>query len=250
MTIVLCEMPRDAADAILAGERPGGVRIAEDYRRSSPRARRSASAPSGSWTLTSSEPPAIPSVELATPASRGLVFRPHHRGFGPVDPLGPDTLAPPLLDFLGRAVAACCTLSVLRRQQHGQDDDSRALVGVRRSRSVHAAARAASRRIHDRHDTADSRGDVQPPRQFPLWTELVESCAPEPGIAPSPRPSREALPAGRVLADAGAVAGTLRECLGRRYGRSDSERGWRRQISGSRLLRRLHGWPWSTSITS
>ena len=31
MTIVLCEMTRDAADAILAGERPGGVRVAEDY---------------------------------------------------------------------------------------------------------------------------------------------------------------------------------------------------------------------------
>ena len=31
MTIVLREMTRDAADAILAGERPGGVRVAEDY---------------------------------------------------------------------------------------------------------------------------------------------------------------------------------------------------------------------------
>jgi RimJ/RimL family protein N-acetyltransferase len=31
MTIVLRELPRDAADAILAGERPGGVRVAEDY---------------------------------------------------------------------------------------------------------------------------------------------------------------------------------------------------------------------------
>ena len=31
MTIVLREMTRDAADAILAGERPGGVRVADDY---------------------------------------------------------------------------------------------------------------------------------------------------------------------------------------------------------------------------
>ena len=31
MTIVLREMTRDAAEAILAGERPGGVRVAEDY---------------------------------------------------------------------------------------------------------------------------------------------------------------------------------------------------------------------------
>ena len=31
MTIVLREMRREAADAILAGERPGGVRVAEDY---------------------------------------------------------------------------------------------------------------------------------------------------------------------------------------------------------------------------
>ena len=31
MTIVLREMTREAADAILAGERPGGVRVADDY---------------------------------------------------------------------------------------------------------------------------------------------------------------------------------------------------------------------------
>ena len=31
MTIVLREMTRDAADAILAGERPGGVRVAENH---------------------------------------------------------------------------------------------------------------------------------------------------------------------------------------------------------------------------
>jgi len=31
MTIVLREMTRDAANAILAGERPGGVRVADDY---------------------------------------------------------------------------------------------------------------------------------------------------------------------------------------------------------------------------
>ena len=31
MTIVLREMTRDAAEAILAGERPGGVRVADDY---------------------------------------------------------------------------------------------------------------------------------------------------------------------------------------------------------------------------
>ena len=31
MTIVLCEMTRDVADAILAGERPGGVRVADGY---------------------------------------------------------------------------------------------------------------------------------------------------------------------------------------------------------------------------
>ena len=31
MTIVLREISRDAADAILAGERPGGVRVADDY---------------------------------------------------------------------------------------------------------------------------------------------------------------------------------------------------------------------------
>jgi RimJ/RimL family protein N-acetyltransferase len=31
MTIMLREMTRDAADAILAGERPGGVRVADDY---------------------------------------------------------------------------------------------------------------------------------------------------------------------------------------------------------------------------
>ena len=31
MTIVLREMTRDAADAILAGERPGDVRVADDY---------------------------------------------------------------------------------------------------------------------------------------------------------------------------------------------------------------------------
>ena len=31
MMIVLREMTRDAADAILAGERPGGVRVADDY---------------------------------------------------------------------------------------------------------------------------------------------------------------------------------------------------------------------------
>ena len=31
MTIVLHEMTRDAADAILAGERPGGVRVAENH---------------------------------------------------------------------------------------------------------------------------------------------------------------------------------------------------------------------------
>ena len=31
MTIVLREMTRDAARAILAGERPGGVRVADDY---------------------------------------------------------------------------------------------------------------------------------------------------------------------------------------------------------------------------
>jgi GNAT superfamily N-acetyltransferase len=31
MTIVLREMTREAADAILAGERPGDVRVAEDY---------------------------------------------------------------------------------------------------------------------------------------------------------------------------------------------------------------------------
>jgi RimJ/RimL family protein N-acetyltransferase len=31
MTIVLREMTRDAADAILAGERPGNVRVADDY---------------------------------------------------------------------------------------------------------------------------------------------------------------------------------------------------------------------------
>jgi hypothetical protein len=31
MSIVLREMTRDAADAILAGERPGGVRVADDY---------------------------------------------------------------------------------------------------------------------------------------------------------------------------------------------------------------------------
>ena len=31
MTIVLREMTRDAADAVLAGERPGDVRVADDY---------------------------------------------------------------------------------------------------------------------------------------------------------------------------------------------------------------------------
>ena len=31
MTIVLSEVTRDAAHAILAGERPGGVRVADDY---------------------------------------------------------------------------------------------------------------------------------------------------------------------------------------------------------------------------
>jgi RimJ/RimL family protein N-acetyltransferase len=31
MTIVLREMTRDAADAILAGDRPGGVRVTDDY---------------------------------------------------------------------------------------------------------------------------------------------------------------------------------------------------------------------------
>jgi hypothetical protein len=31
MTIVLREMTRDAADAILAGERPAGMRFADDY---------------------------------------------------------------------------------------------------------------------------------------------------------------------------------------------------------------------------
>ena len=31
MTIVLREIPREAADAILAGERPGDVRVADDY---------------------------------------------------------------------------------------------------------------------------------------------------------------------------------------------------------------------------
>ena len=31
MTMVLREMTRGAADAILAGERPGGVRVADDY---------------------------------------------------------------------------------------------------------------------------------------------------------------------------------------------------------------------------
>jgi hypothetical protein len=38
MTIVLREMTREAADAILAGERPGDVRVADTYLRSSPRA--------------------------------------------------------------------------------------------------------------------------------------------------------------------------------------------------------------------
>src|SRR4051794_40828124 len=31
MTVVLREMTREAADAILAGERPGGVGVADDY---------------------------------------------------------------------------------------------------------------------------------------------------------------------------------------------------------------------------
>jgi len=31
MTIVLREIPGEAADAILAGERPGDVRVADDY---------------------------------------------------------------------------------------------------------------------------------------------------------------------------------------------------------------------------
>src|SRR3954462_7063882 len=31
MNVVLREMTRDAADAVLAGERPGGVRVADDY---------------------------------------------------------------------------------------------------------------------------------------------------------------------------------------------------------------------------
>ena len=31
MTIVLREIPREAADAILGGKRPGGVRVADDY---------------------------------------------------------------------------------------------------------------------------------------------------------------------------------------------------------------------------
>jgi hypothetical protein len=31
MTLVLREMTREAADAILAGERPGDVRVADDY---------------------------------------------------------------------------------------------------------------------------------------------------------------------------------------------------------------------------
>jgi hypothetical protein len=31
MTIVLREIPREAADAILAGERPADVRVADDY---------------------------------------------------------------------------------------------------------------------------------------------------------------------------------------------------------------------------
>src|SRR5919109_3523427 len=31
MTVVLREMPREAADAILAGGRPAGVRLADDY---------------------------------------------------------------------------------------------------------------------------------------------------------------------------------------------------------------------------
>ena len=31
MTIVLREVTRDAADAVLAGKRPGDVRVADDY---------------------------------------------------------------------------------------------------------------------------------------------------------------------------------------------------------------------------